>query len=64
MKEMLYEGVVGNYVFQMIERNSIEIWEDTSLEFPESYILLKDGDVKDRKDFDMEVMSWFSKNVG
>ena len=63
MKENIYEGVVGNYSFQMVDNLTIEVWSDTNLEHPDSYIFLKEGDVKTEKDFHYEVMLYASKNL-
>lgn len=66
MSTAKYEAAVGIYAFQMIDDNTIEVWStnDPEAEFPESYIFLKDGDVKNLKDFQFEAMGWYSKNVG
>jgi hypothetical protein len=60
----LYEGNVGSYSFLMVDENTIEVWSDMSSEHPESYIFLKDGDVKNEKSFHYEISSWYIKNVG
>ena len=62
MKNIKYEGTVGSHVFQMVDDNTIEIWGSNDLEFPEGYIYLKEGDVKDEKSFQQEISFWFLQN--
>ena len=62
MNNEKYEAVVGAYTFMLVDDNTIEIWSDISAEFADSFIYLKNGEIKSRKDFDMEIMSWYSKN--
>ena len=63
MKEK-YEGNVGNYSFIMNEEDLIEVWDSNCLDQPETYIFLKPGAVKNKKDFDAEISFWWLKNVG
>jgi hypothetical protein len=62
--KVVYEGVIGGYSFQMVDGNTIEVWSDFDNERPESFIFLKDGVVKSKKDFDMEISYWYLENVG
>ncbi len=61
MSEIKYNGEINNYSFVMKD-NVIEIWSDFESEFPESYIYLKEGAVKNKKDFDIEISSWWIRN--
>lgn len=58
----IYEATIGAYTFQLVEDNTIEVWSDMDNERPESFIFLKDGSIKNRKDFDYEIMLWATKN--
>jgi len=53
-----YEGNVGNYSFIMNEDDVIEIW-GSDMEQPETYIFVKPGAVKNKKDFDAEISFWW-----
>ncbi len=64
MSSEKYEGAIGSYSFIMNDRDTIEVWNDPSDEFPSSYIYLGEGTIKSRKDFDYEIMAWYSDNVG
>ena len=59
--KLIYEGGIGGYTFLMKSEDRIEVWRDTTDEFPFSHIFV--SNVRDKKDFDYEVMHWFSKNV-
>jgi hypothetical protein len=59
----LYEGNVGSYSFLMVDNNTIEVWLDTSTEYPESFIHLKEGTIKCEKDFQTEISYWYMHNV-
>jgi hypothetical protein len=61
MKEK-YEGEIGGYSFFMKENNNIEVWENMNSDHPISFIYLRDGDVRDEKDFHYEIMAWVAKN--
>lgn len=57
-----YEGNVGNYSFIMNEVDVIEVWSDSDLERPETYILVDKGSIKTEKDFHKEISYWFLDN--
>ena len=59
-----YECNVGNYSFIMNEDDVIEVWSGGDIEQPETYIFTKPGSIKNKKDFDSEVMWWWNKNLG
>jgi hypothetical protein len=61
--KIIYEGVINGHNFQMIDESVIEIWTDLDNERPESFIFLKEGSIKNKKDFDYEIMLWASKNT-
>lgn len=63
MKSVLYEGTIGVFNFKMVSPTTIEVWGDDS-DFPESYINLKEGVIKSKKDFDTEISYWYMRNVG
>lgn len=58
----IYEGVIGGYSFSMADDGKIEVWSDTTNEFPDSFIFV--NGVNSQKDFDIEISSWYMKNVG
>lgn len=62
MNNEKYEAVVGAYTFMLVDDNTVEIWTDLSSPYADSFIYLKDGEVKSKKDFDMEIMAWYSRN--
>jgi hypothetical protein len=62
--KIIYEGVIGNYSFQMTDENMIEVWGSMDNDRPESFIYVRDGSVKNKKDFDMEISYWHINNVG
>lgn len=62
--KVIYEGVIGNYSFQMVDENMIEVWGSMDNDRPESFIYVRDGSVKNKKDFDMEISYWHINNVG
>lgn len=57
-----YEGTIGSYSFQMTDDDTIEVWGNDS-EYPESYIFIKEGSIKTKKDFDYEISDFFFKNL-
>ena len=60
---MKYTGTINNYTFIMKENDVvIEVWADLDSEFPESYIYLKEGEIKSERQFHMEIMSWWTKH--
>jgi hypothetical protein len=61
--KVIHEGTIGSYSFQMIDENTIEVWGFDN-ERPESFIFVKDGCIKSKKDFDMEISYWYMENVG
>ncbi len=60
--KVIYEGAISGYSFLMVDPNTIEIWSDTTAEAPDSYIFLKDGEVKSEKDFHIEISIWHMRN--
>ena len=60
---MIYEGNVGTYTFQMVDSTTIEVWADLSSEYPESYVYVKEGSIKNEKDFHWEISDWYFKNI-
>jgi hypothetical protein len=57
-----YEGTIGSYNFMMVDNSTIEVWSNFDNERPESFIFLKEGSVRDEKDFHYEIMAWVSKH--
>lgn len=64
MSDKKYEANMGGYSFVMTDNGTIEVWQDTGGDYPESYIYVKPGSVKSEKDFHYEIMAWYSNNVG
>ena len=62
--KVIYEGSIGNYSFQMVDDNMIEVWGTMDNERPESFIYVRDGSIKNKKDFDTEISYWHINNVG
>lgn len=60
-EEVKYRGEINNYSFLMKD-DVIEVWSDFEAEFPEAFIYLKEGDIKNKKDFEMEIAHWFIRN--
>ena len=59
----IYEGCVGAYTFKMESSTIIEVWTDLTEEYPESYIHVKEGSIKNEKDFHMEISDYYLKNL-
>ena len=59
---MKYTGTIEGYTFKMESPDIIEVWKDETEEFPESYIYLREGAVKEKKDFDKEISFWWLDN--
>ena len=57
-----YEGNVGNYSFIMSGDDVIEVWDSSNLEQPDTYIFVKPGEIKSKKDFDAEISFWWMAN--
>lgn len=57
-----YEAQIGSYSFQMVDDNMIEVWGYDN-DRPETFIYVRDGSIRNEKDFHYEIMSWVSKNV-
>jgi len=53
-----YEGFIDGFTFFKRD-NVIEVWLDLSDDSPEELIQLKDGEIKNKKDFDQEIAYWF-----
>ena len=62
MSNAKYEGTIGSYSFQMTDETTIEVWGYDN-EYPETYIFLKEGSVRTKKDFDYEISDFFFKNL-
>ncbi len=60
--EIIYEGVIGSYSFQMTDENVIEVWGSDN-DRPESYIYLREGAIKCQKDFDTEISYYYMSNT-
>ena len=60
--KVLYEGTIGAIRFVMVDKATIEVWSNYDSEHPESYSYVKEGAVKNEKDFHYEIMSWYAKN--
>lgn len=58
---VIHEGSIGSYNFQLTDENIIEVWGFDN-ERPESFIYLRENAIKTKKDFDYEIMSWYSNN--
>jgi hypothetical protein len=58
---MKYTGNINSYTFIMKEEGDdvIEVWSDMDAEFPESYIYLKEGEIKNERQFHMEIADWW-----
>ena len=57
---MKYVGNINSYTFIMKEGDDvIEVWSDTDAEYPESYIYLKEGEIKNERQFHMEISDWW-----
>lgn len=63
MSKYNYESNIGGYSFQMNTPTSIEVWVDSSGEFPDNYITVKEGSIKSKKDFETEISYWYMTNV-
>lgn len=60
---MKYTGNINSYTFIMKEGDDvIEVWSDMDAEFPESYIYLKEGEIKNERQFHMEISDWWMRN--
>ncbi len=62
MSKGKYEAEINNYYFIMNDDDVIEVWSDYDGEHPETYIYVREGSVKNEKDFHFEVSDWFIKN--
>lgn len=60
---IIYEGTIGSYSFQLTDENIIEVWGFDN-ERPESFIFVKEGSIKSKKDFETEISYWYMQNVG
>lgn len=60
--KVIYEGAIGGYSFLMVDKNTIEVWTDMNNDAPHSFIFLRSGEVLTEKQFQVEIMDWFSKN--
>lgn len=64
MSNVKYESTIGGYSFLMNDSKTIEVWLDSSEEFPNSYIQVREGSIKSLKDFQTEISYWYMHNVG
>lgn len=56
------EAKIEGYRFKLVSELVIAVFDtDDEEALPCTYIRLKEGDVKDVKDFHFEIMDWFSK---
>lgn len=62
MSNTIYEGVIGNYSFQMLDGNVIEVWGGDN-DRPESYIYVTPGSIKCEKSFHTEIAYWHMTNI-
>jgi hypothetical protein len=62
MEKIEYEGTIGGHSFLMKEKTVIEVWDNLDDEHPKTFIYLRDGDVKDKKSFDVEISHWAMLN--
>jgi hypothetical protein len=60
---MKYTGNINSYTFIMKEEGDdvIEVWSDMDAEFPESYIYLKEGEIKNERQFHLEISDWWMR---
>ena len=59
--KVLYEGEIGGYSFLMVNTSTIEVWTNINNNFPETVIIVSHGEIKNEKDFQLEIMDWYSK---
>ena len=62
MNNIVYEATVDGFSFVMRESTEIEVWDNLEDEYPRTFIYVKDGDIKDKKTFDIEISYWIFKN--
>jgi hypothetical protein len=62
MNSIIYEATVDGFSFVMREPTMIEVWDNLEDEHPRSFIYLKEGDIKDKKTFDIEISYWIFRN--
>lgn len=60
--KILYEATIENYDFIMVNENTIEVWLNSTDEFPFSFINVGSGKIKNEKDFQKEISWWFMDN--
>jgi hypothetical protein len=58
-----YEGNVGNYSFIMNNDDVIEVWADNNLEQAETYIFVRPGSIKTKKQFEQEISFWWMEKM-
>lgn len=54
-----YEGNIGDYSFIMGSDDTIEVWESSMGDQPDSFIFVKPGSIKSQKDFEKEISFWW-----
>ncbi len=57
-----YEGNIGNYTFLMDKDDVIEVWYNDNLDQAETYIFVKPGSIKNKKDFEKEISFWWMEH--
>lgn len=63
MSKAKFESTIGGYSFMMNDSKTIEVWLDSSGEFPDSYIQVREGSISSLKDFQTEISYWYLNNV-
>ena len=61
MTKKKYEGMIEGYSFVMNDDgDAIEVYSNTESDYPDDYIYIREGSIKDEKTFHYEIMAWFS----
>lgn len=63
MSNINYEGTINGYSFLMNNPKTIEVWVNSGGDFPDFYINVREGSIKNQKDFEKEISFWFMDNV-
>lgn len=64
MSKYKYESTIEGFSFIMKDDDVIEVWSDFDSEYPESYIYVKPGSIKNEKNFHFEISDWWMRNYG
>ena len=59
---MRYEATIDTFSFIMNNPDVIEVWEDIDNESPITLIKTKPDQIKNEKDFHLEISHWFMVN--